>query len=132
MQGLRLITEDERLTYADYAKDGFEIYYRRIPNHIRGAIVKRHTRVNKRGNEIVDWVSVSEELFDYAVIGWKGVYIIENGKRKDVDFSPDVIRNTPDEIQAEIIELAGGNVETTEGDIKNSSSTPDSKAKTMA
>ncbi len=129
-RGLRLIQEDERLTYGSLEEDGYEIYYRRIPNHVRSAIVRKHTKIGRRGVEVVNWGPASAALIAYAILDWRGVYVLEAGKKKDVPCSPENIEWIPDIVQAEIIEAAGGNPERVESDIKNLPTTHDNKPTT--
>jgi hypothetical protein len=121
--GLRLIKTDEKLVYDG---EGFKIYYRRLPNHVRAGIVKRHT---KRG--IVDFYGASVAQLEYCVTGWENVYEEEaDGKRKDIGFDQEKIRYIPDDVQADLLELIGAAVETLDKDAENLEATSDNNTKT--
>ena len=126
-KGLRIIDEDERLVFGSMKSLGFEIEYRRIPNTLRNSIAKRYTRIAKRGIEVTDWGPASLEMLQYIILGWCGFYKIVDGKEGNVPYSSETIQFIPDDIQTEILELSGANVERTESDIKNLKSTRDNK-----
>ena len=121
--GLRLIKTDERLVHNG---EGFKMFYRRLPNHVRAGIVKRYT---KRG--IVDFYGASVAQLEYCVTGWEGVYE-ENadGTRVNIPFDQEKIRYIPDDVQADLLELIGAAVETLDKDAENLEVTSDNNSKT--
>lgn len=121
--GLRLIKTDEKLTYDG---EGFKIFYRRLPNHVRAAIVKRFT---KRG--IVDFYGASVAQLEHCITGWEGVFEEDSeGHRTDISFDSEKIRYIPDDVQADLLELIGAAVETLDRDAENLETTSDNSTKT--
>ena len=114
--GLRLIDEDEALTHEG---DGFKIFYRRLPNKRRANIVDACT--NRAGT--TNFTKASTQMLEYSVQGWEGVYVFENGKRKDIPFEKSKIDLIPDAVQAEMVELIGENADREDENLGNSPST---------
>ena len=110
VHGIRIVTESERLVHGDFKADGYEIYFRRIPAHVRNSITKKFTKVVKRGIEVTDWGSASLEMLQYSILGWRGVYKVEGEKNIEVDFADDMIQWIPDDIQTEVLEKSGANI----------------------
>lgn len=118
--GLRIIREDERLTYDG---DGFKIFYRRIPNFRRGAIQEKY---RKRGGEI-NISRATDEMLEYCVTGWSGFfYDNEEGRRIDVAYDPKIVRAIPDDVLVEIVDLCGANADSGVVEAKNLPTTSDS------
>lgn len=118
MAGLRIIETFERFTHRG---DGFKIYYRRLPNPTRGKIIERHT---KRGSDRVNLALATTEMLEYCILGWDGVYTInEAQERRDIPFSTDKVASLPDEVQADLIDLVGCNIDAGEVEAGNSRST---------
>ena len=92
---IQILRDEERLVYENA---GSKIFYRRVSTYRRGLIMKRHT---KRGQ--VDYIAVTRELMEYAILGWEGVE--RNGKA--VPFDPELIPNLPEEDSQAILELCG-------------------------
>ena len=118
---IRIIATDEVLVHETH---GAIFRYRRLPAHVRAKIVDDHT-AKRSGN--VNWGKASLGMLHYALTGegcgWDGVV---DGKGKPVPVTHEMISAVPDTAQSELMELLGENAEL-EGDIKNLSSSPDSK-----
>ncbi len=122
--GLRLIKEDERLP--SKLDDECTIYYRRIPNRKRAAIVEKHT---KRG--ATNWVAATNEILEYSILSWEGAYVIdEDDKRRDVPYSTEQVRMIPDKVQADLMDEVGENTDEGGQEAKNSGTTSGSKGTT--
>jgi len=127
MPGLRIIREDESLTYKG---DGFEIYYRRIPNKRRGNILEKH---KKRGQAEANLNSATQEMMEYCILGWKGFYYLnQNKERVDLPFDSGIIGAIPDEVLADVVELCGANADQGQVEAKNSLTTSASSTITEA
>ena len=108
-KGIDYIQEDERLVYGNYEVDGYEVYHRRIPEHVSRAIIKRNTKFHRKRGEIVDWGQIGKEILEYMITGWKGVYHKVDGKRVELAFSTENIAGLPGDITGELIDLSGVN-----------------------
>jgi len=121
---IHLVQNNEHITYR---RHGAEIYYRRIPSHVRTSITKKHT--DRRGQ--INWSAVGDELLVYAITGWKPGTVLMGGEA-----APCTDENKlalPEIIKGEIIEDASDNVEQDqERDLGNSETTHDSKPTTTA
>lgn len=129
-KGIRIITETEHLVHGDFAADGYEIYFRRIPSHIRNRIAKKYTRIAKRGVEVTDWLAASIEMLEYSILGWRGVYSVENEKDVEIEYSSDMVEWLPDEIQTDVLEKSGANITKDGGESKNLPTTRANKSQT--
>lgn len=108
-RGIRIISEKERFTLGDMDVKGYEFYYRRIPNHIRGDIINKHTIMDKRGRSATNAAAASMEMLEYVLLGWADGSVIGDDDNP-VPFDIDVIRWLPDEIGADILDAAGANM----------------------
>lgn len=124
MQGLRIIESHERFIYET---DGYKIFFRRLPNPTRGRIIEENT---KRGDKL-NLSRATSEMLKYCLLGWSGVYTVtESGERREVPFSSDLVERIPDDVQAELMDRVGANLEDMETEGKNSKPTSDSKPET--
>lgn len=118
-RGIRKISEAENLKLGDMDVDGYCIHYRRIPNHIRGDIINKHTTIAKRGGEHTNVTAASLEMLEWIVLGWNPGSVIDDADNH-VEFAVGEIRWLPDEIQTDILDAAGANMPHDRGDdIKN-------------
>ena len=124
MSGITLVKESERLVYEG---DGFKIFYRRVPSHVRGEIVRRCSP--RRGGD-PDWAKVSNQFLAYAILDWQGVNEEEEGKMIPAIYDSSKVGYLPDEIQVDLMEKLGANIDKLESDSKNSEAMPASKTKT--
>lgn len=76
---LKAISDEERLVYIFSGDPDVKFFYRRIPGHIRDAIIKRHTKI-KKGIEIYDKDTAGKEFIEYALLGWEGFESPESNK----------------------------------------------------
>ena len=106
-KGFDFIQDDERLVYGNYDVDGFEVYYRRVPDHVSRAYIKRNTTYHKRRGEIVDWGTIGNEILEYMITGWKGGYHRVDGERKELEYSLENIAGLPGDITGDLIDLSG-------------------------
>jgi hypothetical protein len=104
---LNLIRTDERLTYEGA---GFKVFFRRLPQTIRGEILRKHT---SRG--VPDIGAATLEMLRYCVVGWEGV--ADGGK--EIPFAPELVERMPDEVLTDILERANRNVGTLEVELGN-------------
>ena len=118
-KGIRIINDKERLVQGDFDTDGYEIYYRRIPTHIRSDIARRHTKTGRRNVQTTDWMTAAMDMLKYAITGWRGVFDIIDGKEADIECTPESIEWLPDEIAQDILDSSGANIARDGGDIKN-------------
>jgi len=115
--GIKLVKESERLVLDG---DGFKIFYRRVPSPVRGDITRRATP--RRGGD-PDWTKVSRQMLTYAILDWEGVFDDDN---QAVPYSPELAENLPEEIQVELLEKVGQNIDRVQAESKNSGTTSDS------
>lgn len=120
---LRLIDEEERLVYDE--GEGWRLFYRRIPESIYNAIVRKCTNAK----QVTNWAAAGRELFNYAARDWEGVED-ENGTA--VAFSLELAERLPAKVRGKIVELAADTGEGMEAGLKNSPTTPGNKPITTA
>lgn len=122
--GLRLISEDELLTYHG---DGFKIFYKRVSNARRSRILERHT---KRGRE-TNSIAAGLEMLDLSVVGWEGVYEMNgDGVKVEIPFEIAKIKAIPDDVAGDLMDLIGANADDIVRESKNSKSSSGSKPTT--
>ena len=108
-RGIRIISDTEKFFLGDMDTDGYRFHYRRIPNHIRGDIINKHTVMDKRGRSATDAAAASREMLEYALLGWDDGSVIDINDQ-NVPFSIDAVKWLPDDIGADILEAAGANM----------------------
>lgn len=108
-RGIRIISDKERFTLGDMDVNGYVFIYRRIPNHIRGDIINKHTVIDKRGRTHTDAASASMEMLEYVLLDWESGSVIGDDDNP-IPFDTSVIRWLPDEIGADILDAAGANM----------------------
>lgn len=130
-KGFDFIQEDERLVHGNHEVDGYEIYYRRVPEHVSRAIIKRNTKFHRKRGEIVDWGKIGEEILEYMITGWKGGHHRVDGVRQELAYSLENIAGIPGDITSDLIDLSGVRaLDDQEEDRKNSGPTSDSSTST--
>ena len=106
-QGLELVRKEERHTYKNYEVDGYEIYYRRLPEPVRKAFTKKHTKFHRKHGKVTDWEAVADDSIEWMILGWKGIGDRIDGKFIERECIPDNINRLPGDTRADFIELSG-------------------------
>ncbi len=121
---LRLINSEERLKFEG---DGFNIFYRRLPNAKRGRIMEQNS---KRGGD-VNFNKATIQMLEYSITGWSGFYTEDaSGNREEIPYDVTKVALIPDEVQAELMDLIGANADRGEVEAKNFPSTSASSTTT--
>ena len=74
---IKLIRDDERLTFVFSEDQEVKIHYKRIPSHIQDGWLKKNTDKKNR----IDYFAVGLLAMKYAILGWEGIEN-ENGPVK--------------------------------------------------
>ena len=123
-KGIDVVQEDEQLVFGDLKADGYEICYRRVPDDVSGAIIKRHTTYHRKRGEKTEWREVGKEILEFMILGWKGVHKTVAGVRSELEFSTENIAVLPSDITGDLIDLSGvDSLSSQEEDRKNSKPT---------
>lgn len=108
---VRIVERDEQLTKVI---DGSSFFYRRLPTKERADIVQR--RQPKRGQGEPNWDVIMVDLLEAGMLGWKDV---ETPKGENVEWDKDLVQYLPYDIQVELLNCMGANIEKLKEELGN-------------